>query len=151
MPKILSLIFQLVTTISIFKCLLKVWIRANKFTLVAFVLIFSAVYLQMCLQIARIRRCIVTLITFVWLFSIVRFQMCFKSACTRGVKVTSVAFVCLFPNVHFQMSPQMACLTFESCTSEESLLQLVLLLWPKIDRGCSHIGFICLTFVNCAF
>ena len=85
-------------------------------------------------QMACLRGCKVTLVTFVWLFSIVRFQMCFKSACTRGFKVTSVAFVCLFPNVRFQMSPQMACLTFESCTSEESLLQLVLLFWPKIDR-----------------
>ena len=114
-------------------------------------LLFSIEHFQMCFQSACIRGCKVTLVTFVWLFSIVRFQMCFKSACTRGFKVTSVAFVCLFPNVHFQMSPQMACLTFESCTSEESLLQLVLLLWPKIERGCSHIGFICLTFVNCAF
>ena len=116
-----------------------------------FFIVSQFVCFKMSPQTAHMSKCIVTLVTFALLFSIVYFQMCFKSACTRGFKVTLVAFICLFPNVRFQMSPQMACLTFESCTSEGSLLQLVLLLWPKIDRGCSHIGFICLTFVNCAF
>ena len=79
-------------------------------TLVAFVCLFSTVFLQLSPQMACARRCKIILNVFVWPFSTVHFQMLTQRAWIRASKVTLVAFVWLFSTVRFQMSSQTACL-----------------------------------------
>ena len=115
-------------------------VRGCKFTLVAFVWLFSTVYFQMCPQIALLRRGIVALVAFIWFFPTLHFQMCPQSACIRWCKVTLVAFVWLLSTVHFQICPQSACITWCKVTLVAFvwLLSTVVLNIPDISHHHRH-------------
>ena len=83
----------------------------------------------------------VTLVAFVWLFSSVCFHMIPQITCLDRCKVTLVAFVWLFSTVHFQVSPQMVCICCCSNVASNGL--------P--EKRHNRIGYICLTFLHCAF
>ena len=115
-------------------------VRGCKFTLVAFVWLFSTVYFQMCPQIACLSRGKVTLVAFVWLFSTVYFQMCPQIACLGRGKITLVAFVLFFSTVRFQvdwtLSPrkhlELACPSVSGLYLTDS----------KLSHGSTHWGHI---------
>ena len=86
-------------------------------TPLAFVWLFSIVWVQMffqvSLQTACLRKLFRTLVAFVWLFSTVCSQMPSQIGCLVGWVVTLIAIKCCFAPMHYQVFSQITC--FEKC------------------------------------